>query len=881
MDRPRVVACREGAGRVETTRLAVRSAAGERPGLGEDGVPRGLELVEGPLAPGVQRLGAFELRVSLDAQGEAARLDVSVCNRAEAPLFLESVVLGFRWSGPEAGSVRFLRHGWQSWSLTEGRPLDDAGPPPFPSGPWLRGLHHGSGVPAPDRSGWHESDLLSVAEGEGGACLVGLLERGEATGLVYLRRDGAMVALEVEARLEVPLAPGETRRLEAVRVAVGPDANALLEEHAALHGAESGARTGSPFQAGWCTWYHSFHRVSEEDLLRNLESLAARRVEIPVDVVQLDDGFQRATGDWLETNERFPRGLAPLAGAIRDAGFRPGLWTAPFCVVAESRVQREHPEWLLRSGDGPLLGLLHPVWAPDARVQVLDTSREEVRAHLMRTFAALAGMGFGYLKLDFLYTVAMRADAHDPALTRAARLRRGLEAIRQGAGEEAFLLGCGCPLGAAVGMVDGMRIGADVAPQWRVADPIEGIEATQPAAANAIRAILSRAWMHRRLWLNDPDCLLARTRDTGLSPAEVRTLASVIGASGGMLVFSDEVPALGDEEAARVRSTLELAREVDAAGERGVARAIDLLARDMPRGLVAPTAAGGVVALVNPREQEVVCDLDLTGVGLAAGRIQAEPLLGTRPGRLETSRLRARLGPHESAVVRALGSPLLGVFCDFDGTFAVQDVGSTLARRYAADRRSVLWKDLQSGALTPWQYNIRLFDGLPLPEEELDSFLRTVELNGGAGELVDWCAASGVPFLVLSDGFDRNLDRLQELTGVRFAYQSNHLWYENGCWRIAPGGPDERCSCGTGVCKRARIEKFRAVYPAAAVAHIGNGRVSDLCASLASDVVFAKDTLAEELESRGVAFEPFETLREVREGLERRLADLAAKQTDA
>jgi 2-hydroxy-3-keto-5-methylthiopentenyl-1-phosphate phosphatase len=56
------------------------------------------------------------------------------------------------------------------------------------------------------------------------------------------------------------------------------------------------------------------------------------------------------------------------------------------------------------------------------------------------------------------------------------------------------------------------------------------------------------------------------------------------------------------------------------------------------------------------------------------------------------------------------------------------------------------------------------------------------------------------------------------------------------------------------------------------VVHIGNGRVSDLCAALASDVVFAKDTLTDELVDRGVPFEPFDTLRDALPVLERLLA---------
>ncbi len=134
----------------------------------------------------------------------------------------------------------------------------------------------------------------------------------------------------------------------------------------------------------------------------------------------------------------------------------------------------------------------------------------------------------------------------------------------------------------------------------------------------------------------------------------------------------------------------------------------------------------------------------------------------------------------------------LAVFCDFDGTFARQDVGSTIAQRHAADRRPALWERLERGELNAWDYNLELLDRLPLPEAELDEFLRTIELDPGAKALVAWCEERGVPFRVLSDGFDYNLDRLQQLNGVRFAYDANRLWYERDRWRIArePSRPE-------------------------------------------------------------------------------------------
>nr|MDJ0864582.1 haloacid dehalogenase-like hydrolase [Myxococcota bacterium] len=417
--------------------------------------------------------------------------------------------------------------------------------------------------------------------------------------------------------------------------------------------------------------------------------------------------------------------------------------------------------------------------------------------------------------------------------------------------------------------VDGMRIGPDTAPSWEAPEGIRipGLEPTLPAGRNALRNTLARAWMHRRLWLNDPDCLLARSRESELTRDEARGLAASIAATGGMTVFSDDCAALAPADRALVRDTIEWARRVDESGQSGTVRTRSLLSDEIAPAAVAHARGDALVALWNPADRSGRVGLGADELG-DEGAAAPEPLLGSpKPGERRDGRLELSLPEHGGALYRRRGRPPLAVFCDFDGTFAVQDVGATLARRHASDRRPALWERLTRGELTPWDYNLELLDGLALPESTLDEFLHSVELSDGAAELVDWCEAHGVPFRVLSDGFDRNLDRLQQLHGVRFAYDANHLHYENGAWRLAPGRRNPACGCGTGVCKRGRIEAFRAEHPGVPVVHIGNGRVSDLCGARAADRVYAKDTLAEELEAQGIPYRPFAALREVRDDL--------------
>jgi len=225
-----------------------------------------------------------------------------------------------------------------------------------------------------------------------------------------------------------------------------------------------------------------------------------------------------------------------------------------------------------------------------------------------------------------------------------------------------------------------------------------------------------------------------------------------------------------------------------------------------------------------------------------------------------------RLTPAEDPAIGLARATSLAVFCDFDGTYSVQDVGSSLARRYLGDRRSALWRRYEQGELDAWSYNLELFDGFRLPEVALQDFLGSIDLDPGARALQAWCAQHDVPFRVLSDGFDYNLDWLQQHHGVEFDYQSNHLEYagaDNDQWRIAPGGRNPSCPCGTGTCKRAIIAARRRQPPGCFCVHVGNGRVSDLCGSEEADLVFAKDSLAIALRERKQAYEPFESLDDV------------------
>ena len=149
-------------------------------------------------------------------------------------------------------------------------------------------------------------------------------------------------------------------------------------------------------------------------------------------------------------------------------------------------------------------------------------------------------------------------------------------------------LGCGAPIGAVVGVVDGMRIGADVAPWWnapaRPGRAARRVRAGTPATRNAFVNTCTRSFMHRRLWSNDPDCVMLRTDDTQLDAAAAPQRGRrPWRCSGGLALVSDDLALLGAERAPRCST-----RSSRAAGPPTPARRPGR--RPAPTGCSIPTA---------------------------------------------------------------------------------------------------------------------------------------------------------------------------------------------------------------------------------------------------------------------------------------------------
>ncbi|MEU4163769.1 alpha-galactosidase [Actinoplanes sp. NPDC026670] len=88
-----------------------------------------------------------------------------------------------------------------------------------------------------------------------------------------------------------------------------------------------------------------------------LSELADAAAEVGVERFVLDDGWftgrrddRRALGDWFVDDRVWPDGLHPLISRVHERGMEFGLWVEPEMISPDSRLAREHPDWILDSG---------------------------------------------------------------------------------------------------------------------------------------------------------------------------------------------------------------------------------------------------------------------------------------------------------------------------------------------------------------------------------------------------------------------------------------------------------------------------------------------------------------------------------------------------
>jgi len=456
----------------------------------------------------------------------------------------------------------------------------------------------------------------------------------------------------------------------------------------------------------WSSWTSYYEAVSEADIVRNADWLAANLKPYGFQYVQLDDGYDRGRNCehyWIENwdKEKFPHGPHWLASYIRSKGLRPGLWLVPNSYAG---AVEQHPDWYLRYKNGNLV--------LDYKTPALDSTNPEVLDHLRRLFRTLDGWGFEYYKFDGEHALPRyvpnidRERLKNKTVDPLSNYRDRLRVIREIIGPNRFIEGCpaGTPLNG-IGFFNSYFNGHDLYNNWQgmyalfssitanaflnhivvYVMPGEGLELGEPMTVEEA--------MNKR-----PPIVVetARTRESpmigfGTTLAEARTLVTYVSLTGVAYPLASVMPELPEDRIRLLRATMPtmpilpvdlFSRGTDVQWDTFKHTQPDFYIHNYPEILnVKVNAASGIydiVGLTNWRSTVVEKNLDFAEkLGLDPDRRYVvfdfwnQKLLGTYK-----TRFQARIEPHDTRVLfihPLSGRPqLVGISRHISGAYSIQ-----------------------------------------------------------------------------------------------------------------------------------------------------------------------------------------------------------------
>lgn len=364
------------------------------------------------------------------------------------------------------------------------------------------------------------------------------------------------------------LMPGASRDTDILFVSIHENPLAELERYADLAGKINGAKIWPP-RVAWCTWYAGWMHAKMATYRNGLEEGVEENIPYVKKLfagrggnhtMRICDDYQ-PHGDWPNKTGTIPRGFDRLARLISDAGIIPGVWYPTYWASTDSEVFKKHPEWFAQNKDGSVYvrdpwkgsrqkpkkkrdasqATTSPESSGSARtlmalygapaLAVFDTSRPDVQQYFEDSARSWRERGFRYVTNDYLSWATIPPKYHDPTMTKVEVLRRGLEAVRRGLGDDVFYRTIAGPIGPRMGLANDLRISGDS-------------HGDNPSAYDRT----AQVWFyHRRLWLNDPSAVVC-ARYGELKPIEWnRMWTSWIALSGTVMTYGDVLQDLPDE----------------------------------------------------------------------------------------------------------------------------------------------------------------------------------------------------------------------------------------------------------------------------------------------------------------------------------------------
>lgn len=336
-----------------------------------------------------------------------------------------------------------------------------------------------------------------------------------------------------------------------------------MEEYSALYEPNETIFTEIP--VGWNSWDYYFRTVSLDDVIENMEAIRKDpELSDTIKYIVTDDGWSHNWGEW-QPNYRFPGGLERLVREIESRGFIPGIWTAPLQIEALSYPAMRTPEILIKDQYGD------PLPSDAGGHFLVDPTSPDGQAFLRDLFTRLYNIGFRLFKVDYVRSL-LNVNRFYKEDTGPYEALRELFRIIRSCVKDSHIIGCSLPEECGPGIADSGRISVDIHNHWSHVEWVTD-------------SILQNYWLHKKIWVNDPDFLIVRGQDTSIEKEtnvtnpgannpnpiglakrwrygpvfnedEARTWTNIVIMSGGNVFLGDRISMLNNKGLALIKKAL-------------------------------------------------------------------------------------------------------------------------------------------------------------------------------------------------------------------------------------------------------------------------------------------------------------------------------------
>lgn len=189
-------------------------------------------------------------------------------------------------------------------------------------------------------------------------------------------------------------------------------------------------------------------------------------------------------------------------------------------------------------------------------------------------------------------------------------------------------------------------------------------------------------------------------------------------------------------------------------------------------------------------------------------------------------------------------------FVDFDGTITEGDVCEAMVRQFAKpgwEELNQLWEEGTLSTVACAQETLAL---MTMTHKDLLELAAQQILDPMFIEFVTWTKKQGYPIYILSDGYENYISPILSRSALQLPTYANKLDYYQDGWKIEAPYYNERCG-RCGVCKSKLILDL--MDTTSTRVYIGDG-YSDRCPVYLADLVFAKKSLADYCQQKGIPF---------------------------